>query len=746
MNLNKTVATLCATSAIAFAASPLQTAIAQAVGTTPNAGNKPNFVTIVLDDMGFSDMGAFGGEIPTPNMDKLANDGITLTNFHTAPTSSPSRAMLFTGKDNHHAGMGTMGGWQHPAQEGESGYEGYLPQYVPTFFELLQTGGYYTMMTGKWDMLEDAPVDDLSNYFAVNRGFDDARATLLLGGDTQFSEEDGTVITAHLPGRYKHYKREHSLYNDNGLEMEKFPREFYSTEYYTDMAIEMVDKWQSESQDKPFYLNVSHTAPHSPWQAPPEVTAKYLDVYAQGWDVIRQQRFERQKQLGLWSQDMELPPRPDDVPAWDSLDEAEQKYEAKKMAIYAAMIDILDQNVKRLVDHLKDIGEYENTVFLIFSDNGAAPGLSAFNVPARRKYLNEKFDNPICYQDGKLDNECYERMGTRHWYGGTNIGWAMLSNTPFNNYKGDTFEGGVHTLGFFHYPQAEVTGEKSSCLTSIMDVAPTILEMANVVYPSTYNGQYNPPMQGVSMANLFENAQYCDQNRWIGWELDSGKGLHYGDWKLSQQWDVPRNRWNEQVFMFDLKSDPFERENLVEKEPEKFQEMLALHKIYATENNIIEVGGIILKELGAISENGQKTEDAMVTGGVTVNYGRRYGIEKTAKQFVDSVAIDGQIRPKMEHRGLAADVLVLSMYSASPEAQPVPLVLTKTGLEIWNEQAVVTLPSFMTISELPDRLPIPIYEGIAVGPIGHFDLWFGYRLADGTLVYNEEVIKFEVTE
>ena len=742
MNLKKTVATICTVSTI-VCITPLQTAIAAEVRAN---NDKPNFVTIVIDDMGFSDMGAFGGEVPTPNMDKLADGGITLTNFHTAPTSTPSRAMLFTGKDNHQAGMGTMGGWQHPAQEKrEIGYEGFLPLYVPTFFELLQTGGYYTMMTGKWDMLEDAPVDELSNYFAANRGFDDTRATLMLGGDTQFSEEDGTVITAHVPGKYEYYKREHSLYNDNGKEIEKFPREFYSTEYYTDMAIEMVDKWQSESQGKPFYLNVSHTAPHTPWQAPPEVTAKYLDVYAQGWDVIRQQRFERQKQLGLWSQELELPPRPDDVPAWDSLSEAEQKFEAKKMAIYAAMIDILDQNVKRLVDHLKEIGEYENTVFFIFSDNGAASVLSGFNVPARGRYLNETFDT-FCYQDGKLDNECYENMGTRHWYGGASEGWAMLSNTPFNRYKKDTFEGGVHTLGFLHYPQAKITGEKHSCLTSIMDIAPTILEMAGVVYPTTYNGQYNSPMEGVSMANLFEDTQDCDQSRWIGWELDSGKGLRYGDWKLSQKWDDSKTRWDEQWYLFNLKNDPFEREDLVKKEPEKFQEMLALYSVYATKNNVIDISGIRLTELGALSESGQQTEEAMVTGGITVNYGRIYGAEKTAKQFVDSVAIDGQIRPKMEHRGLAADVLVLGMYSASPDAQPVPLALTETGLEIWDEQTVATLPTFMTISELPDRLSIPIYEGIAVGPIGHFDLWFGYLLADGTLVYNDEVIKFNVTE
>lgn len=222
----------------------------------------PNFITLVLDDMGIADLGIFGGEIPTPNIDQLAEEGIILDNFYAAPTSTPSRGMLFTGKDHHQAGVGSMKAWIHGDQIGDPNYHARLSLDALPFPELLQQNGYHTMMTGKWDLGET------SEYYPINRGFTETRATLLLGTETHYSEKDGSVIKESIAEHYKGLKRKSEVvspYNEMGEELEKFPREFYSTDYYTDMGIQMLN---NRDKDKPFYLNISYTAPHNPLQAP----------------------------------------------------------------------------------------------------------------------------------------------------------------------------------------------------------------------------------------------------------------------------------------------------------------------------------------------------------------------------------------------------------------------------------------------------------------------------------------------
>ncbi|MCP4104979.1 MAG: sulfatase-like hydrolase/transferase [Desulfobacteraceae bacterium] len=515
----------------------------------------PNFITLVIDDMGYSDISAFGGEVPTPNMDELASDGIMLTDFYAAATSSPSRSMLFTGKDNHDVGFGAMGP------------EAALPTDTPIFPELLKEGGYHTMMTGKWHLGEQP-----ENY-PYNRGFAETRGLLLAGGDLQYlSDENGNNITSYMPSKLENLGRE-TYYNENGVELKEFPPNAYSTDYYTDMAIEML---KDRDTEKPFYLNISHIATHSPWQAPADIIAKYIDVYARGWDVLRAERFERQKELGIVAQDAEMPPRPDDLKPWDSLTADEQRLEAKRMAVYAAMIEVLDDSVGRLVSFLKEIGEYENTVFFVYSDNGAdrhTTVLIDLTFPPAQ-YTMEKFLTE--YSENK--EEFYERMGGPDTYLGPTHEWAWLSNTPLTGYKEGTFEGGVRTMSFVHYPESQVRGVMNDCILSVMDISATILDMAGIQYPETFKGKPIDPPFNFSWAGLFDDTMQCNPEWMVGFGVEvfgeTSIGLRKGDWKLSQ------DMGEEEMHFYNLKEDPFEQNDLSRNNPEKFHEMMIYFNKY----------------------------------------------------------------------------------------------------------------------------------------------------------------------
>jgi arylsulfatase len=293
---------------------------------------KPNVVTIMIDDMGFSDIGAFGGEIATPNLDSIVSQGTQLTNYYSAPTSTPARAMFFTGRDNHAAGVGNMDGYspdrppQTATQATSDEYKGRLTKNLPTFPELLKNNGYYTMMTGKWDL------GDTPGEYPVDRGFNDS-LVLLPGGDIHFlSDASGKLITSQPPTYYSglidpatgQKGTVTSPYNKNGQQFTAFPPNAFSTDFYTDQAIAMLDNWKATSSSKPFYLNVAHIASHAPFQAPSDLIQKYLPTYSQGWDVLRAQRFAKLKALGLVAPNAVLPPRDVEVKAWSKLSADQQ--------------------------------------------------------------------------------------------------------------------------------------------------------------------------------------------------------------------------------------------------------------------------------------------------------------------------------------------------------------------------------------------------------------------------------------
>ena len=327
--------------------------------------DRPNILLIIADDVGYGDLGAYGSEIPTPNLDRLAAEGMLFTNFHVAAVCAPTRAMLLTGVDNHLAGLGGAAeALKIEAQQGRAGYEGHLNRSVVTVATLLRQAGYHTYMTGKWHLgkkQQDSP---------HARGFERTFA-LMQGAANNF---DSTPLWSG-----------ERIYRENGKAAE-YPENTFSSDFYTNKVIDFIER--DHGDGKPFFAYLSFQANHWPIQAPRRYIGKFEGRYAVGWDVIRRQRFERMKQLGIVAKDLSLPARYDIVPPWDSLSNEQKKQEAQLMAVYAGMLNNMDENVGRLVDFLKRIGQYENTMILFLSDNGPDP-IDPLQVDFVRRWFDE---------------------------------------------------------------------------------------------------------------------------------------------------------------------------------------------------------------------------------------------------------------------------------------------------------------------------------------------------------------------
>lgn len=728
--LRKTLITTCALSTLSgLSLAPLSQAIGAELG-------KPNFVTIVIDDMGFSDLGAFGSEIDTPHLDELAENGLTLTNFYAAPTSTPARAMFFTGKNNHESGVGNMAGFvgTRPRTLGQPGYEGELVADVPIFPEFLQSSGYHTMMTGKWDLGEEP------GKYPTDRGFNET-LVLLPGGDVHYlSDDQGRLITSQPPSYYQRLGRT-SPYNRNGQELTEFPPNAFSTEFYTDSAISMLDEWVQNGRQQPFYLNIAHIASHGPFQAPEALIQKYLPLYAQGWDVIRAERFDRLKAQGYIPADLPLPPLPPEVQPWNSLSADEQAVEARRMAIYAGLVEMLDRSVGELVQYLQNIGEYQNTAFFIFSDNGAAAIESG--TQAKQQYVEENFTKDT-FED--LDS-----MGGPDSFIPPSPGWGMTSNTPFNRYKNSTFDGGMHAAALVHYPNSQAQGVRYTGVTSVMDIAPTILDLADIPYTDP------KPMDGVSMTSLLQgNLEVVEPLRTLVHEQDGIKMVRRGDWKLAQKWDYSRQRWDSNVYLFHLRSDPTEQYNLRWMYPEIYDALWQSYEEYAEANQVIEVGSRIFgtEVLGTLIY-GEPSTEGFILGGTQVNYRSMFHpINATASAF-DVVDIAAEISPPAAHVGKPGQVIAMMVefrssgdwqwFTFSGGDRPD----SAFGIMPWDgtSQGIPTYRDFS--SGLPERIDVPLYEGLLTGGLtsglsGRLEFLVGYRLFDGTMVYNEKPFSLTV--
>ncbi|MCK2148087.1 arylsulfatase [Marinobacter alexandrii] len=519
--------------------------------------DKPNFLLIVADDLGYSDIGAYGGEIETPSLDALADDGVRMTNFHTAPTCSPTRSMLLSGADSHQAGIGNMAELLTVEQKGKPGYEGYLNDLVATLPEVLRDNGYSTSMAGKWHL---GRTEKLS---PVTRGFDHSWV-LVQGGASHF--DDGRAIIGVDPK---------AIYLEDGKQVE-LPEGFFSSDFYADKVIEYIDA----AEDKPFFSFLAFTAPHWPLQAPESYINKYESRYDEGYEAIRQQRVGKMKEMGLIGHELAANVPFDELPSWDELTDEQRKIEARKMEVYAAMVDNMDHNIGRVMDHLEKKGELENTVVLFISDNGA-DGNSPEVLPRNEEWIASEYDN-------SYDN--IGRPNSYIWYGAH---WGQVSATPYPMWKAYPSQGGVLVPAILSVP-GDSGGKINHGFYHVMDVMPTFLELAGIEQPtSPYNGREIFDIQGVSMLPGLKGK--AEKNRVVGWELLGRAAVRKGDWKIRLlEEPYGPGEWQ----LFNLAEDPTETTDLAAKRPEKLKEMLVEWDEYIHRNGVFPADPADMRKVG----------------------------------------------------------------------------------------------------------------------------------------------------
>jgi arylsulfatase len=513
--------------------------------------------------MGYTDIGAFGSEISTPNLDSLAQRSMKLTNFHVAPTCAPTRSMLLSGNDNHTAGLGSMfGGTMLTGVENQPGYELYLHERVATLPELLTDAGYHTYMAGKWHLgTQPGQTPDA-------RGFENFFA--LLGGSGP------------------HFVAAAEQYAENGQPLEADLTDFYTTRNHTDKLIEYISANQGDGQ--PFFAFAAYTSPHWPLQAPDDFIDRYAGRYDEGYDVLRQQRVERARELGVVPDiDAEASFRRVG-PAWDELDEESKRVSAREMEIYAAMVENLDFHIGRLVAFLEEIGELENTVILFMSDNGAEGDEVQLNPTFARRFISG------------TDNS-YENLGRPNSFTSYGPGWAQASTAPFRGAKGFINEGGTRVPAFILHGDGSIPTGMDNQYLRIMDLAPTLLELAGAELPSNpYRGREVAGLEGRSFTRLLSGNHepiYGDDEA-IGFELHGHKSLRRGPYKLVWEqapgntwWDYPIPdtwyRWQ----LFDIETDPGESNDLSAEHPELLAELIGLWEEFAEAHGVVRDARII---------------------------------------------------------------------------------------------------------------------------------------------------------
>jgi arylsulfatase A-like enzyme len=519
----------------------------------------PNILLIVADDMGYSDLGCFGGEINTPNIDALAARGLRATNFYVAPSCSPSRSMLLTGTDNHIAGIGNMAEWTGPTQRGKPGYEGHLNTRVVTVASLLRETGYHTYMAAKWHLGETP------DQWPSRRGFERDFA-LLQGAGSHWSDMQGL-----LPSEPR------VTFTRNGEKVEELPNDYYSSKYFTDFIMQSID--ENGNDGKPFFAYLGYQAPHGPLAVPSEWRDKYKGRYDKGYDAIRAERLSRQKKLGIVGQGVVTFPRLPNIPAWEELTDDQRSQAARKMELYAAMIEYMDDQIGRLVDHLKKSGNYDNTLIVFLSDNGAAGEdmgeLVSKLAPTAKEWFEKTFDNRP---------ENWGHPGSCIEYGPA---WAQVSSVPFRLFKGVEAEGGIRAPLIVSGPGVQHAGAVNHSVLHVMDFVPTFLEAASVVHSGHRDGSKIAPPQGKSMWPLLTGQTQATRTEadWLGWELFGNRAIRQGDWKLLSllKGAGGTGDWE----LFNLREDPAELHDLSAQHPDKRSALLELWNEYVKQNSVI---------------------------------------------------------------------------------------------------------------------------------------------------------------
>jgi len=518
------------------------------------ASSRPNILLLVADDMGYSDLGAYGGEIATPNIDGLGREGVLLTRFHVGPNCAPTRGSLMTGVDFHRAGLAGNPEVAAENQRGRPGYEGFLRDDVVTISELLREVGYHTYMTGKWHLGEGSNLPSA-------RGFERSFA-LLNGGASHWADQ-----AALIPGSTTHYVRD-------GEPVSELPADFYSSKDFTDRLIEFIDGDRADG--KPFFAYLAYTAPHNPLHAPARYIERYRGRYDQGWDSLAAERLERQRKLGLISENEAPAARPEWILRWDDLSGQQQAERARDMEVYAGMIDYMDEQIGRVLSYLRNIGAYDDTLIVFLSDNG----------PSRttiRDYLALGGEAGAFFSS--FDNEL-ENRGLPGSSPDIGPGWAYAAATPLRLFKGYVAQGGIQVPAIVKLPGGtENRGGRVDALSHAMDWLPTFLEVAGGRYPQTRNGRDVTPLQGRSLLSMLRGVpDETFSERELGWEAYGMDAYRRGNWKALRL-PVPYGSGSWQLY--DLSRDPGETHDLAARHPDLLTDLTNAWERYARENGVI---------------------------------------------------------------------------------------------------------------------------------------------------------------
>ena len=516
----------------------------------------------MADDLGFSDIGSFGSEISTPNLDQLANDGKILTNYHTNPVCSPARVAFLTGVDNHIGGIGTMYENIAPNHEGKPGYETYINNKVVTAPELLNDSGYDTLMSGKWHLSGSGWQKGTTPY---DRGFEDA-FVLLESGSQHFNGDP-------------YYAGGHSTFLNNDTQVPRPDNGTYSNDMYTNIMLDKIKNHQADG--KPLFMYLAYVVGHSPFQAPQESMKKYEGVYDVGYDKIREQRFEKQKQLGIWPQDMNLTQRHPQTPAWDSLNATDKAYKAKVLEAHAGMIDNLDSNIGRVIQYLKDTGEYDNTLILFTSDNGSSEPIEMKNLATVGVEEANKFFNTY--------NNSLANVGNADSLVNYGAWGAVAAVSPFSYFKTTEGEGGVRPPLVMKLPGAsnQTQPDVVNAFVHVNDMTPTFLDYAGVQLSGpTYNGNPVHPIMGKSLKPLLEGEveqAYAD-NEPVAQEMFNNTAVWKGDWKAVRNMQPAGDgQWH----LFNCTADIAESNDLASQNPEILKALMADYEKFAKDVGVI---------------------------------------------------------------------------------------------------------------------------------------------------------------
>ena len=517
---------------------------------------------VMADDMGFSDIGCYGGEINTPNIDSLADNGLRFTNFYNTARCCPTRSSLLTGLYSHQAGMGHM-----LSDRGYPGYKGDLQPTCVTIAEVLKQAGYATYMTGKWHVTRFRDNEGPKHNWPLQRGFDRFFGTI--EGAASFYDP----LTLSLDNQY--------------IDLPSQP--FYYTDAISDYAVKFLREHQDKQAESPFFLYVPYTSPHWPLHALEEDITRYKDRFRAGWDVLRQERYQRMIKMGLIKSEWKLTERDPRVSPWEKAEHKE--WQMRRMEVYAAQIDRMDQGIGRILSQLKRSGELDNTLIFFLADNG---GCAEELTDSWMNWLyNESHICPRYTREGQpviAGNNPELMPGPPNTFQSYGVPWANVSNTPFRLYKHWTHEGGVATPLIIHWPAAiKAKGEFRDCPGHLIDIMATCVDISGANYPTYLNGNQIIPMEGKSLVPVFHN-QILERDG-LFFEHEGNRAVHWDKWKLVAKGE--RSTWE----LYDMEADRTETNNLASGNPELVKQLSAEWKAWAERAKVLpwpwKKGGIV---------------------------------------------------------------------------------------------------------------------------------------------------------